>query len=61
MNEPDPNCKMCGGQGWVCENHADKPWGGGEGDCGDGKPCGGAGMLCSCNPQTSGDPEPSDG
>lgn len=47
----DPNCKICEGDGWVCENHPDKAWKGGDG-C-----CGGAGMLCVCNPQTSGEPE----
>jgi hypothetical protein len=46
----EPNCKLCGGEEWVCEVHNDKAWGGGEGDCGDGKPCGGAGQPCVCNP-----------
>jgi hypothetical protein len=41
---PDPNCKLCGGEGWVCEDHADKPWVNGN-EC-----CGGAGMPCECNP-----------
>lgn len=41
MNE----CSNCDGSGWVCENHADRPWGGmaapGEGcGCGAGMPCG---------------------
>ncbi len=36
-------CKICKGEGWVCEDHADKSWG--EGNwC-----CGGAGMPCVCN------------
>jgi len=42
----DPNCKRCGGCGWVCENHLDKPWadmmtGPMEGacNCGAGAPC----------------------
>jgi len=51
----DENCPICAGDGWVCENHPDKPWNGGDGDCGDGKPCGGAGQLCACN---SPDPAP---
>lgn len=35
-------CRVCGGGGWVCENHADEPAFGG---C-----CGGAGMPCgACN------------
>jgi len=46
----DPNCTICKGEGWVCENHDGTPWGGGDG-C-----CGGAGMPCACNPD--GDPEP---
>lgn len=40
-------CGKCDGQGWVCENHADKPWGGmSERD--DACSCG-AGMPCKCN------------
>jgi hypothetical protein len=35
---------------WVCENHPDRPWGSGHGEC-----CGAAGMPCpDCN-------EPHDG
>ena len=38
-------CKNCNGEGWVCENHTDKPWGDGDA-C-----CGGAGSPCKfCNP-----------
>lgn len=40
----DPQCANCDGEGWVCENHPEVPWGEGEG-C-----CGGAGQPCSCNP-----------
>ena len=32
---------VCGGSGWVCENHPNKP---AHGNC-----CGGAGMPCECN------------
>ena len=42
-------CKNCDGQGWVCENHADRPWDGvsnREDACG----CG-AGAPCECNPK----------
>jgi hypothetical protein len=45
----DPNCAICGGDGWVCEVHTNKAWKGGEGDCGDGKCCGAPGQLCACN------------
>ncbi len=34
-------CQNCGGEGWVCENHADTPWVGGDSPC-----CGGAGAPC---------------
>lgn len=37
-------CKICLDERWVCENHPDKPWGGGS-SC-----CGGAGAPCVCNP-----------
>lgn len=37
-------CANCDGEGWVCEDHADVPWKGGDG-C-----CGGAGSPCVCNP-----------
>lgn len=38
-------CPICGGEGWVCENHPDKPWETGtKYDC----QCGGAGMPCRC-------------
>lgn len=37
------DCVICSGEGWVCEYHTTKSWGGGEG-C-----CGGAGAPCTCN------------
>jgi hypothetical protein len=36
-------CANCDGEGWVCEDHPEVPWNGGDG-C-----CGGAGMPCKCN------------
>jgi hypothetical protein len=40
MTEPD--CKLCRGQRWVCEEHPDRPWGH--------EDCDGAGMPCPmCN------------
>ena len=44
IDDADPFCKTCDGEGWVCEFHHDKAWG-----CGDGC-CGGAGSPCHCNP-----------
>jgi hypothetical protein len=42
-------CKVCRGCFWVCEDHADKPWGGASDDA-DACNCGGAGMPCpACN------------
>lgn len=38
-------CEICGGSGWVCENHLDTPWGDRSGEC----ECG-AGKNCLCNP-----------
>lgn len=37
-------CANCDDEMWVCENHPEVPWGGGEG-C-----CGGAGAMCKCHP-----------
>jgi len=37
-------CQICHDEQWVCEDHADKAWGWGDG-C-----CGGAGMPCVCSP-----------
>jgi hypothetical protein len=39
-----PNCPICFGLGWVCENHPRLPWTGESGGC----QCG-AGMPCVCN------------
>lgn len=36
-------CPLCQNEGWVCEDHPDKPWHGGAG-C-----CGAAGEPCRCN------------
>lgn len=44
IHNADPNCVICKGFGWVCENHADVVWGTNK-EC-----CGGAGMPCTCNP-----------
>lgn len=37
-------CPKCDDEGWVCENHPEKAWAGGNG-C-----CGGAGAPCKCSP-----------
>lgn len=37
-------CTICKGEGWVCEDHAYKAWGEGDG-C-----CAAAGMPCICHP-----------
>jgi hypothetical protein len=43
--EPTP-CPACGDTGWVCEDHADRPWNDHPNAC----RCGGAGMPCLvCN------------
>lgn len=39
-------CEICKGELWVCENHMDVPWNGGNQTC-----CGGAGSPCECNPE----------
>jgi hypothetical protein len=40
------DCKLCGGCGWVCEKHSNKPACGGDLCC----PCGaGVSKPCSCN------------
>ena len=39
----NPNCTICYGIGWVCENHPEKAW-----DKEVGCTCG-AGMPCKCN------------
>jgi hypothetical protein len=38
----NPNCPICHGIGWVCENHPEKAWDK------EGCTCG-AGMPCKCN------------
>jgi len=44
----DRGCVICDQTGWVCENHADKPW---DGVSARSDACGcGAGMPCTCNP-----------
>jgi len=44
-------CRNCAGDGWVCENHLDAPWLGGDG-C-----CGGAGSPCPvCQPEMANAP-----
>ena len=47
----NPNCPICRGIGWVCENHPEKPW-----DPELGCICG-AGAPCKCN-ATGGVDEP---
>ena len=39
----DPNCPICQGEGWVCEDHPTQRWYDGHG-C-----CGGPGMPCKCS------------
>jgi hypothetical protein len=39
----NPNCTICHGIGWVCENHPEKAW-----DKEIGCDCG-AGVPCKCN------------
>ena len=47
----NPNCPICKGLGWVCENHPELPWSDETGcQCG-------AGMTCQCN-RTEGHEEP---
>lgn len=38
----NPDCPVCFGLGWVCENHPDKVWDERGCECG-------AGMTCECN------------
>jgi hypothetical protein len=47
-----PDCPVCQGIGWVCENHPDKPWDGEKGCI-----CG-AGMPCICQGPRDGIDEP---
>ena len=44
IDNSNPRCANCTGEGWVCEDHPEVPWLDGDG-C-----CMGAGMPCSCNP-----------
>ena len=37
-------CNICKDEGWVCENHSEVAWNGGNQKC-----CGGAGAPCVCN------------
>jgi hypothetical protein len=37
-------CQICKDEGWVCEDHQDKPWNGEHH-----RICLGAGMPCKCN------------
>ncbi len=41
--KPDPDCDLCKGDGWVCEEHDAFP----AHDC---PLCNGAGIPCRCNP-----------
>jgi hypothetical protein len=53
----DPNCPHCAGDGWVCENHPERPWEGSrlQNAC----TCGGAGMPCGlCNRDFGEDEQP---
>jgi hypothetical protein len=57
----DPNCKVCKGEGWVCESHPDKPWNEGAGHhivtpAGSDVYCHGAGAPCKCNQNPLGQP-----
>ncbi|MEO8596430.1 MAG: hypothetical protein ABI759_24135, partial [Candidatus Solibacter sp.] len=48
--------KACGGTGWVCEDHDNKPWGDAS-TSDDACHCGGAGMPCPmCNPSDPDNP-----
>lgn len=42
FNTSDPNCPICQGIGWICENHVQIPYG--KEEC-----CGGAAAPCGCN------------
>jgi len=43
LDSSDKACAICGGDGWVCEEHPYIPWGDGE------RCCSAAGMPCVCN------------
>lgn len=45
----EPECPICKGARWVCEDHTDKPWDGASG-APEACHCGGAGVPClACN------------
>ena len=49
-------CRVCGGTGWVCEDHETKPWGD-VSTSDDACHCGGAGAPCPvCNPSDRDNP-----
>lgn len=49
-------CPICDGTGWVCEAHADRPWGADSKRACD---CGEPGMPCeACNPSGGADHAP---
>ena len=39
------SCELCGGSGWLCEEHTRLPW--------EHEECGAAGFACACNPQAA--------
>jgi len=44
IDNSDPDCPACRGEGWVCDSHPITPWKDGDGCCGD------CGRPCHCNP-----------
>lgn len=42
LDKPDPNCKTCSGEGWVCEQHPEL--------FAFHDDCAGPGMPCKCSP-----------
>jgi hypothetical protein len=50
IDDADPDCPKCGGEGWVCEFHPNQV----AHQC---PHCGGAGMPCTCNPMSGKDYE----
>lgn len=47
-SETKPNCEICLGQGWVCEDHPKLPWDGGDLPSDICCPCQAPGMPCQC-------------
>lgn len=46
-------CRNCAGEGWVCENHEDRPWNGAAEfgcECGAGAPCPVCNRELACAP-----------